>query len=100
MTMINILILEWFNICEQFIKNNQTKHKWDEQKCLLLFWKGIISTKYLNSTLIEKCIEILPKLNNVNMSSVCSTISFNPDLTMEIFSCWCEYEYQCYFRSS
>ena len=61
--MIDILIVEWNNKCEQFIKDYQSKHKWNKEKCLVKIWYGIVSTKYLNLTLIEKIIEILPSKN-------------------------------------
>ena len=62
--MIDILIFEWLNKCEQFLKDHQSQHRWDENECLCTMWCDILSTKYLNSTLTEKCIEILPKLTN------------------------------------
>ena len=42
MTIIQILILEWINVCKQFIKDYQSLHKWSEQQYLYLIWRGIV----------------------------------------------------------
>ena len=82
--MCELLILEWFSKCEQFMKNNESQHEWNEEKCLYIMWRGIASTKYLNSALIEKFLEILPKLTNQIKSFVCFVISKNPALTIDM----------------
>ena len=98
--MIDILLLEWINICEHFIKDYQSQHKWNERQCFLIIWSGILSSKYLNSTLIEKYIEILPKLSIENKRSVCNSIQNNPALTMEMVLAYPELEWKCNFVSS
>ena len=41
-----LLIEEWRNICEQFIQQHQSKHKWGEDECFDTIWSSI---KHLNS---------------------------------------------------
>ena len=89
--MINILILDWKSSCEQFIQETQyqhevfrTQHESCEENNLCKICFDILSTKYLNLSLIEKFVEILPKFNNENETHICSAISQNPALTMEI----------------
>ena len=81
----DILIVEWISICEQFIQDYQSQHKRSEKMSLIWIWKGIVSTKYLNSTLIEKCIEILPKLNDESKTLIGSRMSSNSALTMDCY---------------
>ena len=78
----NILLEEWFGICEQFLQGKQSQHDWNEELCLYMMWYQFLATKYLNSTLIEKFIEILPKLKYESKYGICSTLSSNPALTI------------------
>jgi len=85
-----LLILEWNSSCQQFLITHQSQHGWSQEKCLYKMWKSVVLTKYLNSTLIENFIEILPKLSSESKSSVCSEISKNPALTMNMISTYPE----------
>jgi len=82
--MYNTIILEWKSICEQFINDHQSQHTWTEDKVLLKLWSNNLSTKYLNSTLIEKFIEILPNLTIETKTSVGSVMSCNPAVTIDL----------------
>ena len=85
------MILEWKSICEQFIKDYQSKHKWNEAYSLWKMWKNIVSTKYLNLALIEKCIEMLPKLSIESRTDICELMSMNPVLTIDIVLAYPEF---------
>ena len=79
-------ISEWINKCKQFIKNHQNKLNLDEEKCLLMIWRGIISTKYLNLKLINICIDIFI-MNNLTQHSLrrtCFDMSWNIVLTIDM----------------
>ena len=93
----NILIAEWNNKCEQFLKDHQHQHKWNEEQCLFKLWDGIMSTKYLISTLIEKCIEVLPKLTDESEISICFRINENPAFTMDMVLAYPELQWECNF---
>ena len=83
LNMNDYLILEWINIYEQCIQDYQSQHKWNEQQCVYAIWNGIMSTKYLNLYLIEKCIILLNSTSEIK-KCVCSVMSRNPALTMEM----------------
>ena len=80
----HILFEEWINNCNIFIQDYQSQHKWDEEQCLYIMWSGVLSSKYLNSTLIEKFIEILPKLSVESKTDICFRMCMNPALTIEM----------------
>ena len=79
-----IKILEWINQCEQFLVNYQLSHGWNEYKCISMMWCSIVSTKYLNSTVIGMCIEILPKLSIESLNGIYLRMSRNPFLTIDM----------------
>ena len=68
--------------------------------CMYRMWCGIISTKHLNSTLIEKCIEILPKLTDRHKNHICSSLSWNPALTIDMVLAYPELKWKCDCYSS
>ena len=79
--MSDIVILEWFNKCEQFIQSHQSQHQWSEDHSLYIMWQGIASSIYLNLIFIEKFIVILPKLSNTTKRNICREIRMNSALT-------------------
>ena len=101
MNMNDILMLEWINICETFLEDHPPQHdeydddEWDEG--LRELWCGIVSTKYLNLILIEKCIEMLPKLSIGSKRKVCSAICGNVALTMDMLLAYPELEWKNVF---
>ena len=82
MILINILILEWINECNQFLNNHQLLCASSEGNRLSIV--DMVSTKHLNSILIENCIEIFTVLTYENVEYICSEINKNPVFTMDM----------------
>ena len=96
----DILIVDWISKCEQFCEDHQIKHDWSKERCLHAIWCGIVSTKYLNLTLIEKFIEICSTINSAEDSSIRRRMSLNPALTLERALAHPEFKWECSSFSS
>ena len=77
---INYLLLEWYEKCEQFLNDHQSQHEWSMYNVLY----AMATSKHLNVALIENCIEILPKCTSERATYIVSRICRNPTLTMDM----------------